>query len=270
MKIFSLIQNELIKQFKKPSIKIIYVLVLLSAIILPMGISKIPVNPYEASNMENNKFRLTQIENEIKNYENDDSEEKQIQLEYATIEKDCVKMMVDYNIGYDDWKQEQIRFFEVSAYELAAIQFVLDGFEKDTVLKMALNINPDKINEYYDMTLEEKKEIELSLIEEKDKNKKIVEENDYTAYSEKRIKENEKTIEEFKVTIKDYEELKEKNSTDEEDIEKLKQLKEKSDNAKIKIEHLKEDNEIILFRINNDINYDSQNWKNNALESIEE
>ena len=54
MKLFNLVTNELEKQFKKTSIKVMVLLILISAVFLPIIISKLPTDRYTYHNLENN------------------------------------------------------------------------------------------------------------------------------------------------------------------------------------------------------------------------
>lgn len=271
MKIFKLIYNELVKIFKKPSVKIIFVLILMSAIILPSIISNIPIDRYSANALESNKFMLEQQNQIIEQLKSDKTQKGKMEYEYAIIDRDVRKMMVDNKIGFDDWRDQVVEYYKTAAYNLAVIEFVLEGYSQEVVMEGLRNTDSDKVISYYDtkMTLAKKKEIESYYIKEKEKFLKILENNDYQEYSKERIKEIEGFIANRENTIKEYKKLKAKNPYTEEGKAELLKLEEASKDAKEDIPNFKQDIEIIQFRIDNKIDYDLNNWKNNSLKTIE-
>ena len=84
MKLFNLVTNELEKQFKKPSIKIIIVLILITAIFLPIVVNKIPSKSNVFYNLENDKFQLEQSKEYEDSLKNDKTTKGQIRLKYAS------------------------------------------------------------------------------------------------------------------------------------------------------------------------------------------
>lgn len=270
MKIFNLIYNELIKQFKKPSIKIIYSLILISAIVLPMIISKMPYEKYAESALESNKFLLQQCEENVELYKEDKETKGKILYQYALIEKEHRELFVDYKIGIDDWREKQAGYFSDSAYDLAALEFALAGYNKDVVMQNLQGVNPEKVESYYKMSYAKKKEMQQTLIEEKENQRKIIDNNDYNAYTREAIERIQDFILENKKTIEKYNKLKEKNPTTEEGKANLKSLEKYAKSAEIQIPRLEQDIKILQFRLENNINYDLNNWKNNSIKTIEE
>lgn len=271
MKIFSLTYNELVKQFKKTSIKIIFVLILISAIVLPMAINKIPMDRYSANALESNKFILEQEKQNVEYYKDDKTQKGQILYQYALIEKDCRQLFVDYKIGIDDWRNEQVEFYRTAAFNLAAIEFVLEGYEQSVVMENLRSVPNDRVEGYYDdkMTLAKKKEIESYYTTEKEKQKRILETEDYQAYTQERINYNKQLIEDLNKNIADYEKLKAKNPYTEDGKAELAKLEKEAISAKERIPQFEEDIKVLEFRLNNQIDYDLNNWKNNSLKTVE-
>ncbi|NFE13460.1 bacitracin ABC transporter permease, partial [Clostridium botulinum] len=99
MKLFNLTYNEVVKQFKKTSIKIIIPIILLSAIVLPLGISKINVDSNIKNAMESNLFLLEDVNNSIESLNKDKNQKAQIEKAYLQAEKEYRQLFVDYKIG---------------------------------------------------------------------------------------------------------------------------------------------------------------------------
>ncbi|NFO30748.1 bacitracin ABC transporter permease [Clostridium botulinum] len=269
MKLFNLTYNEVVKQFKKTSIKIIIPIILLSAIVLPLGISKINVDSNIKNAMESNLFLLEDVNNSIESLNKDKNQKAQIEKAYLQAEKEYRQLFVDYKIGFDDWKQKEAEEFRYIAYNLVAIELVLNGYRQDVVLESLQGVNPDEVIKYYEMTLENKKEVEIKFIAEKEKLKDIIINNDYMGHTALEIERKEKYIEGNKKIIYEYEKLKAKNPNDEEGKEKLEELKKENNLAIKEIYALEQDLQVLRFRYDKKVDYDKNNWKNNSIKSIE-
>ncbi|EES49383.1 ABC transporter permease [Clostridium botulinum] len=269
MKLFNLTYNEIVKQFKKTSIKVIIPIILLSGIILPIGISKSNVDNNIKHAMESNSFVLEDINNSIESLNNDKTSKAQIEKAYLQAEKEYRQLFVDYKIGFDDWKQKEAEEFKNAAYDLVAIELVLDGYKQDVVLESLQGVNPDDVIKYYEMTLEKKKEVESKFTNQKEKLKNLIVNNDYMGHTASEIARKESYISENKKLISEYEKLKVKNPKDEEGQAKLEELKKENDLAINQIPDLEQDLQVLRFRYDKKIDYDKNNWKNNSIKSIE-
>ena len=269
MKLFSLICNELEKQFKKPSIKVMVSLILISAIFLPIIISKFPASDDNYYNIENNKFLLKQAEEYENSLKNDKTQKGKILLEYAAIEKEYIQLLVDNKISYEDWKRIEADEYRTASYELASIEFVLEGYEQGVVLENIQNGNAEEVAKYYKLSLDKKKEIESALTAKKEKIKNIIVNNDYLGHTQEEIARKKQIIEDNKNLIAQYNELKAKNPKDEEGKAKLSKLENEVGNSEKLIQQCEEDIKILEFRLSNKIDYSTENWKNNSIKAIE-
>lgn len=269
MKILKLTYNELVKQFKKPSIKIIFALILITAMVLPMFIKNIPIDKYSNNALESNKYLLDQANQMIEEYKNDKTQKGKMLYEYAVVEKEYRQLYVDYKIGFDDWRGQEAEQFRQVSYSLATIEFVLEGFNSEVVLENHQDSDPSKIAAYYEMTLAKKKEIEAELIAKKERFKSIIVNNDYMAHTEEEIKRKQEFIDTNKKTIEEYEKLKAKNPKDNEGKEKLANLEKQSVISAETINNLEEEKKILQFRLDNKIDYDLNNWKNKSIKTVE-
>lgn len=269
MKLFNLVTNELEKQFKKTSIKVMVLLILISAIFLPIIISKLPTDRYTYHNLENNKFLLQQAEENENYLKNDKTQKGKILLRYASLEKEYMQLLVDNKIGYDEWKRTEAEEYRTASYELALIEFVLDGYAQDVVLENVQNGDPEEVAKYYELSLDKKKEIESALAAKKEKIKNIIVNNDYLGHTQEEITRKKQIIENKKNMIAQYNDLKAKNPKDEEEKAKLNNLENEVPKAEKLIQQCEEDIKVLEFRLSNKIDYSTGNWKNNSIKTIE-
>ncbi|UZP02043.1 ABC transporter permease subunit [Clostridium botulinum] len=269
MKLFNLTYNEVVKQFKKISIKIIIPIILLSAIVLPIGISKINVDNNIKHAMESNLYLLEDVNNYIESLKDDKTQKANIKKAFLYAEKEYRQLFVDYKIAFDDWRDIEAQEFRNIAYNLVAIQLVLEGYKEDILLENIENVNSDDVIKYYEMTLEKKKEVENNIKTKKENLKNVIANNDYMKHTALEIERKELYIAEKKKLVSEYENLKVKNPKDEEGKVKLEELKRENDLAIKEIPALEQDLQVLRFRYDKKIDYDKNNWKNNSIKSIE-
>ncbi|NFG26498.1 bacitracin ABC transporter permease [Clostridium botulinum] len=269
MKLFNLTYNEVVKQFKKISIKIIIPIILLSAIVLPIGISKINVDNNIKHAMESNLYLLEDVNNYIESLKDDKTQKANIKKAFLYAEKEYRQLFVDYKIAFDDWRDIEAQEFRNIAYNLVAIQLVLEGYKEDILLENIENVNSDDVIKYYEMTLEKKKEVENNIKTKKENLKNVIANNDYMKHTALEIERKELYIAEKKKLVSEYENLKVKNPKDEEGKVKLEELKRETDLAIKEIPALEQDLQVLRFRYDKKIDYDKNNWKNNSIKSIE-
>ncbi|MEQ3339090.1 ABC transporter permease subunit [Clostridium butyricum] len=269
MKLLNLIYNELLKQFKKVSTNIIIALILISAIVLQIVMKNIQPNNYNKNRVESAQFMIQDLQSQIDNLQNDKSQKAAIQRKYYSIDKECQQLILDNEISFDDWRESEVKELEYELNKLAAIEFVLEGYSKDVVLENLQNEDSKKIEEYYDLTLEKKKEIESAYITKTNELRNVINNNDYNRHTELEIQRKEETIALRQKTISEYEKLYAKNPTDDEGKAKLEELKKEKEYAEEDMPKFEQDLAILKFRHNNNIDYDKNNWKNNSIVEIE-
>lgn len=265
----NLVYNELVKQFKKPSIKIIYSLILIIAIVLPIGINKMPQDISSKHNLEAVQFQLQDAERELEDYKNDKTVKGKILYRYAQIRKEEAKLNVDHKIGYDGWRAKQLEILSDKSYELAAVDFILQGFDKGEISKHLINTDSEKVETYYKLNTSKLKEEQSKLQSEVEKCKKIIETNDHVAYTQEEINANNALIEYHKEKIEKNNKLKPKNPKTEEQKETLKGLEKDINTSERIINNLQIQMKVVQFRVDNKIDYNPNNWKNNSIKTIE-
>ncbi|MGL4330632.1 MAG: bacitracin ABC transporter permease, partial [Clostridium sp.] len=270
MKIFSLTYNELVKQFKKPSFKVIIALILLTAIILPIGLSKFENKSVEKHYAENNQYLLEEKQRLIDSIKNETSADAAVSRKIYEVEKEILQLQVDCKIGgMEDWRDSEIFELQRVSLTLLAMEEVLEGVNQEVLLKNIYNVDSGEITKYYDLTLAKKKEIEAKLTVEKEEIRNMIASNDYMKHTELSIKRKEETIARWNKNIADYESLAAKNPKDEEGMAKLEAAKKQTEGAEEDIRKREQDIELLKFRLNNKIDYSKNNWRNNSIISIE-
>lgn len=270
MKLFNLTYNELIKQFKKTSIKLIFPITLVIAIILPIVINNINIDMDSKYAEESNEYMLQDIEKMLKDLEADTSQKGKIQKAFYGAEKEYRELYTKNKIGFDDWRSKEADEFREAAYNLVSIECVLDGYKQDILIDNLQGGNPDEVGKYYEMTLTKKKELEKKFTLEKEKYKTLIENKDYLGHIQSEIDRKKTTISNYKKNISDYEKLNSKKYKTQEEKDKLIELEKLAKEANKNIPMIEQDIELLSFRLNNKINYDNSNWKNNSIKAIEE
>ncbi|MGL5085910.1 MAG: bacitracin ABC transporter permease, partial [Clostridium sp.] len=270
MKIFSLTYNELVKQFKKTSVKVIIALILLTAIILPIGLNKFESKSYEKRYTESNQYLVNQKQSMIDELKNDKTAKASILRKIYEVEKAVLQLQIDYKVGgMEDWKATEIDELQKVSIKLIAIEEVLEGVPQDVLTSNIYNVDTSEVAKYYDLTLAKKKEVEAKLLGEKEEITNIIKNNDYMKHTEMSIRRLEGNTALWNEKTKDYETLLAKNPKDEEGKAKLEAAKALSERAKLLTPRLQQEMELLQFRLDNKINYEESNWKHNSIVSIE-
>ncbi|MEG0307527.1 MAG: ABC transporter permease [Clostridium sp.] len=271
MKIFSLTCNELFKQFKKTSIKVIIPLILIAAIILPIAFSKIENTSTERSYEESNKYILEQAEARINELKSDKTPGAAVAKGIAEAEKEAFQLNVDYKIGgNDDWRDIEATEYRLVLVELAAIEQIIAGVKSEVLLENIFGVDPKMVATYYEMTIDKQKEAQAKLIAKRDEIKNIIVNNDYMKSISNQIKRKEGLITEYKKSTTEYEKLAAKNPQDEAGKAALEEVKKLMEEDKKQISLVEQDIAILKFRYDNKIDYGKTNWKNKSIVNIQE
>ncbi|MEG1254945.1 ABC transporter permease subunit [Clostridium sp.] len=259
-KVCGLIKNELIKQYKKTSVKVIIILILLASIAFPVAIELL-------NNGGNEKWHIQDYKNQIQwqttEMANIDNSKKNSEIQKKIYEESIKRLQVsiDSNISYEDWRNEVVNEGSMKAKEAIVLSGIIDGLSKEELFNNINDFDVNTFNEYYDMTKEDvKKEMDKKLKESSDLYV-TVEKNDYLVYLENSMKS-------FNVEIK---QMKEYIKTLEEDISKDKdnqELKVSLEKSKIQLAMIEDRLEATKYRYDNKISYDEKDWKNKTIRDI--
>ena len=263
-KILSLTYNEILKQVKKKSVQIIIGLIFILAIVFPIIINNInKTSGYDKYDIENLNTRLNNVNKQIEILKSDKTEKARILMNNLEKEKRYVELSKAGKIGYYDWRKEELNNYSSTYSKIFLLKEILNNTNLNVILENAREVNSLDIERYSELSKEQLKK-EISILEKDLKeSENIILQKDYIKYITKNTYELEQRIDENK---KSLEVLK-------------RQLKKNTNNNEVKIEinnlteRIDRDNSILnidKYRLNNKINFEKDNWKNNALNDIKE
>ncbi len=259
-KVCGLVKNELIKQYKKTSVKVIVILILLASIMLPVALKFL-------NNRDESKWYIDSYNQEIQwkqtEITNIDSSKKNKDIQ-KKIYEEGIKMSqtsIDNNISWDDWRWEVVNQAATKSKEAIILSGIVEGLSGEELFFNIYEFDISMFNEYMEMSKEELQKV----IDSKNKESKelydSVIKNDYLAYLEKNIKNSKEEIKNLNSTIKTSEEEIKKNPNNKNLVSEL-------ENLKTQLKALEERLEATEYRYNNKIPYDDKNWKNNTIRDI--
>lgn len=264
-KINSLIKNEFIKQYKKVSTKIILILILVSATALPFAVKALSEREDNHFYLESYKEHLSYIENTIKSLDSKTDKGSQLQKLYLEAEKTQVKMTIDNNINYNDWRQDSTHQWLDKEIEAITIKAIIDGYDETTILENGRFRGKENGNgaltAYYQMP---KEEVQKALDKTKKASSELkdsIEKNDFMKYLDKSISSLKDAVTSNKDMVKVLEE-KIKNEP------KNEQAKNELEQSKKQLEITEERLKATQYRYDNKVPYDDKDWRNLTIKDL--
>ncbi|MEG2288935.1 MAG: ABC transporter permease [Clostridium sp.] len=259
-KVCGLIKNELIKQYKKTSIKVIIILILIATIVLPVALKVMNNRDHGNWQLENYKNQIQWQQTEAKNID-DSKKNSGIQKQFFEESIKNLQVSIDSNISWEDWRGEVLNGASSKKKEAILLSGILEGLSKEELFYNIHDFDIESFNDYYDMTKEEvTKEIDKKL-KESSELYATIDKNDYLGYLEKTIKFSNEEIKQGKENIKL---LEEQFSKDKEN----KKISDSLEDAKLQLLVMEERLEATKYRYDNKIPYDIKNWKNKTIKDI--
>ncbi|WP_346939267.1 ABC transporter permease subunit [uncultured Clostridium sp.] len=259
-KVCGLIKNELIKQYKKISVKVIVVLILLASIMLPVALNFLRNRDQEKWYIESYNQDIQWKQTEITNI---DASKKNRDIQKKLYEED-IKMsqtLIDNNVSWDDWRQEVASQAATKSKEAAILSGISEGLAGEELFSNIHEFDINIFNEYMNMDKDElQKAIDSKNKESKELYDSVIK-NDYLVYIEKSIKSSKEEIKNRESTIKTSEEEVKKNPDNKNLVAEL-------ENSKLQLKALEERLKATEYRYNNKISYDNKDWKNNTIKDI--
>jgi len=259
-KVCGLIKNELIKQYKKTSVKVIVILILLASIMLPVALKFL-------DNREGAKWYIDSYNQDIQwqqtEITNIDSSKKNKDIQKKIYEENIKKsqILIESNVSWDDWRNEVAREASNKSKEAIILSGISEGLVGEELFFNIDEFDINMFNEYLGMSKDELQNI----IDSKNKESKelydSVIKNDYLVYLGKNINSSKEEIKNLKSTIKISEDEVKKNPNNKNYVTSL-------ENSKIQLDALEKRLKATEYRYNNKIPYDNKNWKNNTIRDI--
>lgn len=259
-KIFGLIKNEFIKQYKKVSVKVILILILLASIAAPFLLEylngsddmKWAMENYK-DNMEWVKINLNGVDSSAKNAE--------INKKIIQVELDGYQLRIDNRISWNDWRDTLITDMQYKERMAIMLSGIRDGLSSAELTKNIYEIDVTELERFYDMSKEElQKEID-KFTTEADALMKTIVDNDYMGYLAGVIKDTETSITEAKKQL----------TTLETDLAKDKENKDIQGAIEAQKKSIAMQEELLgayKYKYDNKIMYDAADWRHNTIEDI--
>lgn len=260
-KIYNLTYNEIAKQLKKISIKSIMILILLSAIVAPIGINMINSTALIENTEEGHKYSQNQYQMQIDDMKNDKTEKGKVIRGGLEAERDYWKIQAENKVKFEDWRKREVDEYRSLSYNIFALGQVIDGIDSDTLLSNIQNVNPEEVGKYYEISKDKLKEKLNTLTAERDRILSIIVNKDYLMHLENEIKRENGYIQDCKKEIEESEKKlqKEPNNEEAKNI-----IADRKDDISYKENILK----VLQYRYDNKIPFDSTNWRSETLEDI--
>ncbi|WP_346869817.1 ABC transporter permease [Clostridium sp. UBA5119] len=259
-KVCGLIKNELIKQYKKTSVKVIVILILLASIMLPVALKFL-------DNREGAKWYIDSYNQDIQwqqtEITNIDSSKKNKDIQKKIYEENIKKsqILIESNVSWDDWRNEVAREASNKSKEAIILSGISEGLVGEELFFNIDEFDINMFNEYLGLSKDELQNI----IDSKNKESKelydSVIKNDYLVYLGKNINSSKEEIKNLKSTIKISEDEVKKNPNNKNYVTSV-------ENSKIQLDALEKRLKATEYRYNNKIPYDNKNWKNNTIRDI--
>lgn len=262
-KIFGLIKNEWIKQYKKISVKVILILILVASMAAPFLLKYFNSNNNDLKwAMENYNYNLDYLQIE-KDGVDGSAKNAQISKDIIQVEIDLTKLRIEKEISWSDWRETIIGDLMYNQEMVIMLNGIKTGLTSAELTNNIYRVDPMSIEGYYQLSAEElQKEID-KLTGEAEELKKTIENNDYMAYLSGIIKNTEKQIEDSKKQL----------TTLEADLAKDKENKEYPvaiAALKREISTQEEYLKAYKYKYDNNIVYDSKDWRHNTVEHIKQ
>lgn len=259
-KVCGLIKNELIKQYKKISVKVIVVLILLASIMLPVALNFLRNRNQENWYIDGYNQDIQWKQTEITNI---DTSKKNKDIQKKLYEEDIkmIQTLIDNNVSWDDWRHEVARQARTKSKEAIILSGMAEGLAGEELFSNIHEFDISMFNEYMNM---DKDELEKAIDSKNKESKELYDsviKNDYLVYLEKSIKSSKEEIKNIESTIKTSEEEVKKNPDNKNLVAEL-------ENSKFQLEALEERLKATEYRYNNKVPYDNKDWKNNTIRDI--
>ena len=193
-KIFGLIKNEWIKQYKKISVKVILILILVASIAAPFLLKFFNNNNDLKWSMESYENQLEWLQVE-KDGVDAAAKNAQINKDIIQVEIDTFNLRMEKKISWSDWRDTIIGDMQYKQNVVIMLNGIKSGLKGSDLTNNIYRIDPVSLDEYYELSSEElQKEID-KFTNEAAELKKTIENNDYMDYLDGVIKSTEKDIE---------------------------------------------------------------------------
>lgn len=256
-KIFSLIKNEWKKQYKKISVKVMFLIVVVVSIAAPFLLKHF-------SNQNNSKYAIENYKNEISWNETEiaqiDSKNKNAEINKKIIQAqiDMNNIKIEEKISWDDWRSE-VTYNAVQKKKLGILLTgIQEGLSENELMTNIYDFDANEIKTYYEMSKDELSKAIKKNEDEAENLYSMIKENDYMVYLQNQIKQIQLQIDDQKEQLK---ELGKDNSEE---------AKQQIEDVKKTIAEQEEIQVIIKYMYDNNITYDRNDWRYNTTNDLQQ
>lgn len=261
-KIFGLIKNEWIKQYKKVSVKVILILILVASVAAPFLLKHFNSSDNMKWDIENYNSNIEWLNMDIQGLDSS-AKNADINKQILQIEVDGYQLRIDNNIQWSDWRDSLVYEMQDSEKMALMLSGIRDGLTSTELTNNIYQMDVNQLEGFYDMPKEDlQKEID-KFTNEATATKKTIMENDYLGYLAGVIKNTETEITEAKKQL----------TVTEADIAKDKENKDLKEILEFQKQDIAMQEELLgtyKYKYDNKIIYDRNDWKHNTVEDIKE
>lgn len=258
-----LLKNELMKQLKKTSIKIILVIVLFSSFFTPSILNYINTRTSSSDYKEFYENQITYIDyslNDIKDKSTDKDNVRRVNLE---AEKEKWKLLIDNNISTNDWRSESSENWLNKTREVIVLEGILQGYDKTDIMNSYYGKDISKMETYFHLPREEVKKVLERVKKEQTILMSYIVNNNYLSFNEDNLYLLNNQIKNEKEQIIKLENQIKENPNDEDSLSLLKYMKQKlNKNQELQI--------VAKYRVDEKIIPNESDWRNITIKDIEE
>ncbi len=260
-KVNGLIKNELIKQYKKVSVKVIVILILLLSLLLPFGVKFLQQLGNDDWYIENYKNQISYLDMNMQSIENSNKKGDMLQKRYYEAEKKQYNLLIDNKISYEDWRSESASQWVEKETESIAIEAMLEGYDKETILTHSYSLAEEDVTRYFEMPKEELQGTLDKVNKEKTSIEEAIIKNDYIKFLDSSIALSKESIEQQKKEIVVMEEQL-KNEPQNKELGKA------IESSKLQLAMTEERLQATQYRYDNKIPYDNGDWRNLTIKDL--
>lgn len=259
-KIYKLTLNELIKEYKKKTIVILSILILLSAIFVPFLVKELE-DSTDSLNVSIQNSNIEYNESSLKNLDTTTINGK-IQKVVLESQLKQAKFDKEYNVGFNDWKSDDSHKYLNSLLLMDIITLRKENISTVDILGNPTLNNTPLAQEIAALPKEELDSIFAKLNTQSEDLLNNIKTNNYLGFVNQEIDTTKSSIVDINKTINKLEQQVKANPNN---LELQEQLVTEKTQLSATSEHLK----TLEFRYNNKVPFDNSNWKNNTLNAMQ-
>lgn len=254
----SLIKNEFIKEFGKKSTAVILLLALAVGIMLPILSSRNHAADDDRSYLES---QISWNDQSIAEIKQESGSKRLPEQRFYEIDNQVLQLQVDENISYSDYRTNLLDYYRSALLEMAGLQLYRERGEHYSLSDIASYLTvPDGIEEMDAAAIDQR----LALLNtQAERYRQVVAQNSYGTYTQIMLEAATEQTNELQKQVDAQQKLVQADAQDLAAAEALSSLK----------TQLAQQTELVKlyqYRLDHDIGYGEDDYKNNALQELQE